>query len=373
MAEASGFTPTEQRLLAVLPRIAAVISFLSALKIVVTVLRNRQYRSRFYHRLMLGTALNVMVLNILDFWGTAAVPTGTPGVYGAKGTTATCSAQGFLNQLGYVVPSYYCALSLYSFVAVRNNFVGNYIWFERCIHIGVYIYPVASGIYLLMIEAFNYSGHTCWVASAPLWCGNDSGVVCTRGPQNLGDILWLFVGAPLSIVLLVPTFVMVALYLEVRRKPYRYWIKAKTVLEQAGSYLLALYWTYLFAIINGGILFASGKTYFSLTLMAICVEIMIGLWIMLVYDHFCDVGVDLSTEITDRSKEEADRNGEDVKEGPREGGNADGNRRVVLHSIFDDTYATVEENSTQGVIARSPPHMQTINEVVETQRSTDRD
>ena len=46
----------------------------------------------------------------------------------------------------------------------------------------------------------------------------------------------------------------------------------------------------------------------------------------------------------------------------------------ILHSIFDNTYATVfsgddedEDNSTQGVIARSPPNIQTINEVLETQ------
>jgi hypothetical protein len=62
------------------------------------------------------------------------------------------------------------------------------------------------------------------------------------------------------------------------------------------------------------------------------------------------------------------------QKGPREGGNVDGNRQVVLHSIFDDMYATFfsgddedQDNSTPGVIARSPSHMQTIDEGVETQ------
>jgi hypothetical protein len=282
---------------------------------------------------MLGTALNVMALNTWQFWGTAAVPAGTPGVHGAKGTTTTCSAQGFLNQLGYVVPSYYCALSLYSFVAIRNNFdLGKYIWIERWIHIGVYVYPVASGIYLLIIEAFNYSGHTCWVASVPLGCGNDSGVVCTRGPQNLGDILWLFLGAPAFVGLLVPTFMMVYIYVEVRRKPFKYWIKARTVAKQTKWYLLALYWTYFFGWINGGVLFAKGKAYFSLTLMAICVEIMIGFWIMLVYDHLRNISVDkfTPTEMRDRSSHMEPE------------GHADGSRRMVLYSIFEAGDAGVE-------------------------------
>jgi hypothetical protein len=285
-----------------------------------------------------------MVLNISHFWGTAAVPAGTPGVFGAKGTTATCSAKGFLNQVGFAVPSYYCALSLYSFVAVRNNFnLEKYIWIERWIHIGVYVYPVASGIYLLIIEAFNYSGHTCWVASVPLGCGNDSGLVCTRGPQNIWDIQWLIVGAPILILLLVPTLMMVSLYVEVRRRPFLYWIKAETVANQAMWYLLALYWSYLFAAIDLNVLFAKGKTYFSLKLISICVDEMIGFWIMLVYNHFRDIPVDTSTstEITDRSQvEEKGENKADVKQELGVSGSMEPELEVVSFSIFDGSNAS---------------------------------
>jgi hypothetical protein len=66
-----------------------------------------------------------MLLCVPNLWGTAAIPEGTSSVGSwAKGTTASCSAQGFLYQFGYyVIPSsYYVALSFYSFTAVRNNF-----------------------------------------------------------------------------------------------------------------------------------------------------------------------------------------------------------------------------------------------------------
>lgn len=331
------FTATQQMLLAYVPRITASISFLSALYIVVTVMRNRQYRSRVYHRLMLGTALNVMAVNAGQFWGTAAVPVGTPGVYGAKGTTATCSAQGVLNQFGYVVPSYYCALSVYSYVAVRNNFkVEKYKWIERWIHLGVYVYPIASGVYLWTIEALNYSGHTCWVASVPLACGNGSGELCTRGPQNLGDIQWLFVGAPLIILMLGPVLVMAALYIIIRRKPSHFAIRARTVAKQSGMYLLALYLTYMPACINRAILFgSSGEQYFPFTLIAISVETAIGFWIMLVYNHLrTPVGWDEDTEkATENATEKSKRTTENTKP-----------TKECIYSIFDGTNASEHWN-----------------------------
>jgi hypothetical protein len=118
---------------------------------------------------MLGTALNMMLLCVPNLWGTVAIPEGTSSVGSwAKGTAASCSAQGYLYQFGYVIPSYYVALSIYSFMAVRNNFrLEKYKWIEPWIHVGIHIYPIASVTYLLTIDAFNYSGTNCWIASVP--------------------------------------------------------------------------------------------------------------------------------------------------------------------------------------------------------------
>ncbi len=45
-------------------------------------------------------------------YGGAAIPSGTPDVIGGYGNDATCTAQGFFNQLSIVdIPSYYVALS----------------------------------------------------------------------------------------------------------------------------------------------------------------------------------------------------------------------------------------------------------------------
>jgi hypothetical protein len=212
------FTEQQILVLAILPRIGATISLFSSLYIVITVLCSPHYRSRVYHRIMLGTALNIMLWSVPNLWGSAAVPEGTSSVGSwGKGTTASCSASGFLLQLGtYAVPSYYVVLSFYSFTAVCNNFqLEKYKWIERWIHVGVHIYPIASAIYLLTIDAFNFSGTQCWIASVPLGCGERSDEVCTQGPQDIGRVQWLFAGIPAMILVIVPTFMMIALYIEV--------------------------------------------------------------------------------------------------------------------------------------------------------------
>jgi hypothetical protein len=267
-----------------LPKVAAAISFISSLYIVVTVLRNRHYRSRVYHRLMLGLAINMTWLAPWQFWGTSAVPEGTPGVYGARGTTATCSAQGFMSQFGFSVPFYYIAMSLYFYQAVRNNFeISKYTWIEKWIHVGVYVFPLTSGFYLLSIDAFNYDGHACWVASVPFGCGKGTDVVCTRGPQNIEQMKWLLTAIPGFLVLIFPTVVMIVLYIEVRRKQQPIMFEARTVATQAALYLLALYWSYCFAFVNGVLSFVSGTVLFSTTLLSVVIEYLIGFWILLVY------------------------------------------------------------------------------------------
>jgi hypothetical protein len=252
---------------------------------ILTILGNPVYRRRISHRLMLGTAISISALAIPQLWGTAAVPEGTLNVFGARGTEATCSALGFLHQFfGFSVPSYYAALSILAFLAGKNDYhLEKYAHVEKWIHIGVHLFPLLSAIYLLHVEAFNYSGHTCWIASKPLGCGDGSDVVCTRGPQNIRLYQWIFSAMPGMLLLLIPTLLMLAFYMDVRRRQHEIRIEVKVVVWQSSLYLLALYWTYSFSFINGVLIFAAKEHFFSMTLISSMVECLLGFWVLLAY------------------------------------------------------------------------------------------
>jgi hypothetical protein len=253
-----------------------------------TILNNPVCRRRMHHRLMVGTSINVMGLCIPQLWGSAAVPEDNLYMSEARGNATTCSAIGFLFQFfGFSVPSYYAALSILAFVGVTNDYhLEKYAHVEKWIHIGVHVFPLGSAIYLLQAEAFNYSGHSCWIESEPLGCGDGSDVVCTRGPQNIGLYQWVFAGLPVMLLLLVPTILMFTLYLDVRRRQKEIRIEAKVVALQSAWYLLALYWTYSFSFVNGALLVAAGQHVFSMTLVAASVESLLGFWILLAYLRF---------------------------------------------------------------------------------------
>ena len=135
----------QQRALAYAPKPFAALSFLSAIYVIhYLLIRQPERRKRMYHRLILATFLCILPLSICIFWGTWAMPEGSPYVVGASGTTQTCSTQGFfLITFWLAFPFYYSSLSVMAFVAVKNNFQEEkYQWMEKWIHVGAYIPPL---------------------------------------------------------------------------------------------------------------------------------------------------------------------------------------------------------------------------------------
>jgi hypothetical protein len=180
-----------------------------------------------------------------------------------------------------------------------------YLWVEKWIHLLVHVFPVGSAIYLLTIQAFNPTGFGgCWVASIPFGCGdeNQDGIECERGPQNIEQIVWLFNGLPTFFVLLFPACVMLTLFCQVchtqnkakkqqssqsgNRRKEAVSFRATDVAKQAGFYLLIMYWSYLFAVINKGFVEMADTTIFPLVLLSTINLGLQGVWFYLVYRHF---------------------------------------------------------------------------------------
>jgi len=247
-------------------------------------------RRATYHRLHFGMALHIILMSVWNIVSINAVPSDTPHVYGkATGTTQSCSAAGFFAQFTtFGVGFYYVFLSIYSYVAVSHNFKhAKYKWVEQWwTHLVVHLFPAVSAVYLLTIEAYNYTGTGCWIASIPLGCGDDTGVECERGPQNISIVTWVWAGLPVFFVLLIPLVVMASLYVHVRRKQERIRIRASKVATQAGLYLLALYWTYIFSVIRKGFdIFGHNVPFWIFFVAEFNLQIQ-GLWFLLIYRHF---------------------------------------------------------------------------------------
>jgi len=212
------YTPREESIISWTARVAGIISCLGGCWMFAVAWKRRRVNT--FHRLMLVLSLHLLVFSFWNVYGTAAVPVDTPDTYGAYGNTATCTAQGFFTYISaFSVYLYYAFLSVYSWsVIVYGNFnPKKYSKIESYIHVVVHVFPIASALYLVFIDAFNSGGLTCFIASIPFGCGDESGIECTRGPQNITQVIWFTTGIPTLFTILFPTLVMLALVVQVCR------------------------------------------------------------------------------------------------------------------------------------------------------------
>ena len=230
-------------------------------------------------------------------YGVAAMPVETPDVIGAYGTIGTCTTQGIFNQLSTAIPTYYVALSGFSWiVVVYGNFdPQKYAWIEKYIHIGVNLWAIGSASLLAAIEAFNPSEgwQSCYIGAVPMGCGDKSGTPCTRGPQYIDQILAVFVGLPVLVIMLVPTVVMAALacYLHCRNRndtsEEGNVITVKAVTKQSAVYLGTLYFIYTPGLIMSsmGNFFGEEKNIY-LSCFGTVISVSLGLWFAIAYRYF---------------------------------------------------------------------------------------
>lgn len=323
------FTAKQEFILNWTGRVAAFISFLGGLYICYWTWKRRDH---VYHRLMFAMSIYILLWSPWMMYGIAALPVGTPDVFGAYGTIATCTAQGIFNQLSTAIPAYYVALSGFSWVVVvYGHFdAALYGWAEKHIHFWVNLWAISSSSWLASIEAFNPSEGFpgCWIGAVPMGCGEESGVPCDRGPNNISDVLALMTGLPVVVLMVVPTVIMIALacflYFRERKEAREEEEEMETEVEDgAGAdddnddddddsdllpqgeitvgevtkqsivYLGALYWIYVPGLMMSwyGQFFGDEKK-FGLSVFGTAIVMSKGLWYALVYHYFSSPGVE---------------------------------------------------------------------------------
>mmetsp|Transcript_10845 Transcript_10845/g.16674 ORF Transcript_10845/g.16674 Transcript_10845/m.16674 type:complete len:439 (-) Transcript_10845:63-1379(-) len=298
-------THSQELLLNILPRIAAAISLGCSINMMAIIRKSSLCKTRVYHRIMFGCAVNVSFLSLLTLWGSLALPKET-GLMGAIGNNTTCSIQGFLYYWClFITPLYYDSLSLISLIVWRKRLIAPSPtansqettglvkpppWLENAIHAFIIIVPLILSIYLLAKEAFNPGAWRCTVASSPFGCGDFSirffgeYVQCERGPENIGQLVLIFISSPIVFVVLFPAVMLISLYFIARRKGRK--MLATSIFNQSFLYILLLLWTYMFRFISVGILFSSGEYSYVLSLLGNINDNLIGIWLFVVYLYF---------------------------------------------------------------------------------------
>jgi hypothetical protein len=149
-----------------------------------------------YHRMLLGITFLDMLYAIGSLGGTFVIPASTGVVFG-HGTTATCSAQGFLLQTGAALPVYIACLNIYFMLKIRYNVNDTILRsrYEPWLHgipIVLALSTASIGAALKLFNPINIPEMGCWIAPYPRGCSFKGN--CTRGfkiAERLDLYVWV--------------------------------------------------------------------------------------------------------------------------------------------------------------------------------------
>lgn len=250
----------QSKTLALLPKFTGFFSVVGSTYIFQDVVFHKNPIHRVYHRLVLGLSCADMVASIAIILSTWPIPE-TQGVYLASGTTQTCTAQGFFNELGNMAtPLYNASLCAYYVLVIRNAWVEDSIRTkaEPWMHAIPIVISSTISILGLPFDLYNNSGWLCWIAAFPQGCQADG--TCTRGAH--ADIFrWLHYAIIWSAIMLI-TLGMYSIYVKVkeqeridsRGRPDAEVVgrgrKSRLVAIQALLFVGALYLTWIFTTVR---------------------------------------------------------------------------------------------------------------------------
>lgn len=182
-------TRSQFRLLSTIPYFLSPFSILGSLAIINRIVRFDRHEidasSRItYHRLLLAISICDVLGSGAYGFGVLPVPRET-GLEGARGTTATCTAQGFfINTFVTGVLFYNAGLMIYFLVTIRYGWTEAFVArrLEPIIHFVAIFLPLGQSISGLFLEIFNPIGFGafCFVSPYPVLCGVFDNA-CTRG------------------------------------------------------------------------------------------------------------------------------------------------------------------------------------------------
>ena len=154
---------SQMKTLAIIPHVTGTLSFLGSCSILYDIWRDRRRKMKKpYYRMLLGLSLFDLLSSAAFAVSTIPMPVDTPRVYGARGTTQTCTSAGFFNQLILGSMLYNLMLAIYYNLSQRNKLTDEEFAekYEMKLH-GI-IWIVAVGIALGKLFSFSFISMCCF-------------------------------------------------------------------------------------------------------------------------------------------------------------------------------------------------------------------
>jgi len=230
------YSITELNLSFALPIVTSFLSLSGSVTILFILLRKKRGRlSSTYERLMYGMSCMNVLSSSANSLATLPSPADDPyyDAYGkyyqrfpGMGTTATCTAQGFLFHFGQIGTTlYYCTLSIYYVLIVRimcrscikEGSIQRRI--EPILHGIPILYSLSTSIFLALTGNFNNATSVCWISPYPFTCRKDPST-CTRGRHAL-LYRWIFSGIPVILIFFIILTCMFLLINALRKRDHR--------------------------------------------------------------------------------------------------------------------------------------------------------
>jgi len=188
--------------LILIPCAVAPLSIVGSILTLLTIHRTRAGGKSLttYHRLMASISIFDLILSLGLMLGPVPVPVETGFPY-SRGSTVTCSFQGFLLQLGSASFFFNAMLMVYYVLVIRFNVRTDVMAtkIEPFLQLTPLLFYFSTAVAGLFLEVYNLAGTNCWIAGSPTGCSEDPSVECERG----GDVVPMF-GTWLSVV---PVFI----------------------------------------------------------------------------------------------------------------------------------------------------------------------
>ncbi|KAL7517032.1 hypothetical protein ACHAWX_001992 [Stephanocyclus meneghinianus] len=260
----SSLVTPQSKTLALLPKFTGFFSLVGSTFIFQDILCHGtpSPTKRVFHRVMLGLSISDGIASVVNILSTWPIPKGTPGVYLASGTTATCTAQGFFNELGNLAaPLYNVSLCVYFVRKICDGLTEDDIRSkdEKFMLSAPAVIAATIAVLGLVFDLYNNSGWLCWFAENPPGCAKSVNTDCIRG-EHAETFRWIHQAFVWTAICFIG-YQMYSIYRYVKVQERNQYVEAtdedgrqrgtnaKKVAIQAALFVGALYLTWFFTTV----------------------------------------------------------------------------------------------------------------------------
>ena len=174
------------------PIAAALLSLVGSVLTIIMIARTRIYAKGLstFHRLLLGICIPDMISSLgISLGPLPAPPLDELPFPGRNGTTASCTFQGFLLQIGLMSFGYTNMLMIYYILVIRYNIPDETI--SKRIEPFLHAIPLAfhgiSSVAGLFLGVYGPQFSFCFVGGSPFGCDENPEIECERGSAETID------------------------------------------------------------------------------------------------------------------------------------------------------------------------------------------